>query len=348
MDGVNSAVIEVDIPYYIDKDGNVLSMEVDVDVDVYCWEDEHPRAVSFVSADGSAARCFIGYNYLSEDMFYGEGNRFVVSGTGWSAETEQDEPYTRTYYYAKGKDESGEQVEGFFYKGKTTEERFTFSFTGDTERYLEKGLHDLGASYSRYNKDTGLTDTVGFSVRVNAAKYDAYADYPIYAYTGKVIKPKFKVYNSDEKKIAASEYTYKMPKNKKMGWYTVTIKFKDKNKYVETITAYYGIGPKAPKLKKVTGRKKGLTVFWKVPTAAQMKNYDGMYIEVSTDKYFLNNYKRIKVSKKAMRYGCKKINKLKKNKKYYVRAYAYKNIKQKGEKFPMYSADSKTLTKKTK
>ena len=128
----------------------------------------------------------------------------------------------------------------------------------------------------------------------------------------------------------------------------VKITFKDKKKYVDSITASYGIGPAVPKITSAAGSKKALSVRWSYFTSAQLKNIDGMYIEVSTDKYFLNNHKRIKVTKKTLKNGRVEIKKLKANKKYYVRAATYSNIKQKGEKFQMYSADSKVMTGKTR
>ena len=48
-----------------------------------------------------------------------------------------------------------------------------------------------------------------------------------------------------------------------------------------------------------------MTVKWKKPTASQLKNIDGYYIELSTDKNFSGNYKSVKVSKANIK-KCKK------------------------------------------
>jgi hypothetical protein len=73
-----------------------------------------------------------------------------------------------------------------------------------------------------------------------------------------------------------------------------------------------------------------------------------MYIELSTDRQFFNNYKSVKLSKSAVKSGKKLVKGLKKGKKYYVRMYAYKTVKQDGNKFQMPSNDSKIKYKKTK
>ena len=94
--------------------------------------------------------------------------------------------------------------------------------------------------------------------------------------------------------------------------------------------------------------KKKLTVKWKKPSATQLKRIDGYYIELSTDKYFMGNYKRVRVSKSDVRKGKKLVKNLRKGKKYYVRLYAYKTVTQDGEKFKMGSGYSKVKTIKVK
>ena len=182
-----------------------------------------------------------------------------------------------------------------------------------------------------------------------ATKYEPYANWPIYTYNGSVKKPVFKVYyGSGDKVLDPSEYEVKYEPVKKMGWYDAEIVFKDKEKFTSSIYGSYGIGPAAPKLTKLVAGKKSLTVKWKKPTAKQLKNVDGYYIELSTDKNFIGNYRKVYVRKKAVKSGKKLVKKLKKGRKYYVKMYAYKKITQDGEKFKMPSADSKIKYKKTK
>ena len=148
--------------------------------------------------------------------------------------------------------------------------------------------------------------------------------------------------DSDDNKIPASAYTFKWKKHKKMGWYTVQINFKDKNKYESPLTVDYGIGPKKPKLTKVKGGKKLLKVYWKRFSKKQLKKIDYMTIEIAQDKNFTQGYKSIKISKKKLKYtNGWRIKKLKGNKKYYVRLCTYKKIKQGGETFMMFSDYSK-------
>ena len=157
-----------------------------------------------------------------------------------------------------------------------------------------------------------------------------------------------KVYDYKDELVDPSEYTVSSEKAKKMGWYEATITFKDKEKYVDSINAYYSIGPASPKLTKVTAGKKRLTVKWNKMSAKKLKKIDGFYIEVSTDSDFLNIVKNVKVSKKAFKSKKKLIKGLKKGKTYYVRMYSYKNITQDGEKETILSNFSKVLHKKTK
>ena len=234
-----------------------------------------------------------------------------------------------------------------------TTEYERFDLSEGFECYLKKGLNKgVELTYYSYVDGQDEPDKIKFKVDINAKKYGLYADSSISTYTGKVIKkPSIKIYNTDDKLISSKEYTFKTPKNKKIGWYNLKVKIKDKykNKYdVDSIVVTYGIGPAAPKLTNITAGKKSLTVKWKRMTADQLKNIDGFYIELSTDKHFLNNYKNVKVSKKAFRSGRKMVKDLKKGKKYYVRMYAYKTVKQKGVTFDMPSKDSNVLKNKTK
>lgn len=350
--GANEIPMMVFAPY-IDPETNKLEYK-EFDYSRRYWVSlEKPIEVKFVPASGFTVEGAVGYNYLDEEDFYGEGNAFEVSyEEPVDPEVYPDNPapmvITATYEYVKG---SGGVEEGFYDGGNPEYERFDMK--EGVECYLKKGLNK-GVELTYYAYVKGLDDPVAlpFTVDIRADKYGLYGEGKISTYTGKAIKkPSFKIYNTDDKVVSSKEYSYKTPKHKKMGWYNlkVTIKSKYRSKYTtKTVTVTYGIGPAAPKLTKVTAGKKKLTVRWKKMSRKQLKQIDGFYVVVSTDKHFLNNVKKVKVSKKTFNSGRTVVKGLKKGKKYYVKMYAYANIKQKGVKFKMPSNDSKVLKKKTK
>jgi co-chaperonin GroES (HSP10) len=208
-------------------------------------------------------------------------------------------------------------------------------------------------NYLGFIEDQDEPVELTFDVNVRADKYDAYGNWPIFDYTGKAITSKtfaskLVMYDSADEKIPADAYTFTVGKASKQGWYTAEVKFKDTEKYPESVTIDYGIGPKRPSARSLTAGKKKLTVRWKKFSKSQLKKIDGMYIELATDKNFTQNFKVVKVSKKTLKKGYKSIKKLKGGKKYYVRMYTYKKIKQGGENFYMYSDYSKTKVRKTR
>lgn len=349
--GDNTVKLSIVVPYVVSGEGTddeVIDHEIfTIDADAFCFYDNKPLEVEFIPADGFVPTCRIGKDYLTEEMFYGEGNTFKVTYEGYmGVDADEYGTYPWYYEYAKGKNYNGDTVEGFFRKGDVNESPFILDEGKDVN--LSKGTHEVEFKYSEYVSELDETFTVPFTVTVKAEKLGAFTNYPIYSYTGKVIQPKFKVYDSENKVIPAKEYTVSKAAAKKLGWYTVTIKFKDTAKYPASITGYYGIGPKKPVLTRVNAGKKKLLVKWKKYKKSELKNIDMMIIEFSTDKHFLNGVKKVKVSKSQIKKGKKLVKGLKKGKKYYVRAYVYKNIKQNGVKTRMESANSKVMTKKTK
>ena len=207
------------------------------------------------------------------------------------------------------------------------------------------------AQYERKNLNyvEGLDDPVplNFNVDIDAEKYGLYADAKNSTYTGKVIKPNFTIYNTDDEAVPAEEYTFKAPASKKIGWYdfeaTIKEAFRDKYDY-DTVIVTYAIVPKAPVLSSLTAGKKSLKVKWKKLSSKNLKTVDGMYIELATDKDFTQDYKMIELSKKAVKSGKKTVKGLQKGKKYYVRMSAFKNV---GDD-EVISDNSKTKSKKTK
>lgn len=341
--------------HYGSGDDEAVS-SVPVTADVICAYDNMPLSVRFVPAEGFELESYAGPNFLDDTLFYGEGNCFEVDCRGW-AEGDSDKgieegyiEYTRKYQYVKGVDDSGEEVEGFFLNGRLNYIESGYIVSEDCD--LEYGKdNEIEFTYMEYIDALDEWVEVPFTVTVKATKYNPYAkdDGKIYAYTGSTRKLSFKMYDNDGKLIPSTEYTIS-PKNaaKKMGWYDATITFKNKDKYVDSVPVYYGIGPASPKLTKLTAGKKSLTVRWKKLSAKQLKTIDGFYIKLSTDKHFYNNVKTVKVTKKAFKSGKKLVKGLKKGKRYYVKMYAYKSIKRNGITFKMRSADSKIMYRKTK
>lgn len=350
-EGWNDAKLQMMIPYVVSgkgTDDEVIDYEtVSVDVRVLC-EVARPLKVEFVPAEGFTPRCSIGLNYLTVEDFYGEGNKFIVTKQAWEDGDDEYVEVPYAYYYAKGTTIDGEETEGFFLSGKVDSTRFEFE---EEVFNLSKGVNEVELTYTEYITELDDEVSVQFTIPVDVQRYDVYADFPIYDYTGKVIKPSFRVYNSDDVKIPSKQYTFAEPSNKKMGWYNVEITFKDefKDNYIEpSFTASYGIGPKMPVFSKIVGGKKSLTITWKKLTSSQLKNVDGYYIDIARDKNFMKSAKTYKVTSKTLRAGKKVIKKLAKGKKYYVQMYAYKKIKQHGVSFDMPSEYTKVKTGKTK
>lgn len=350
-EGWNDVKIGLSVPYVVSGKGTpdeeVDYKEILVDTKVLCAP-ARPVKVEFLPAEGFTPNVNIGTNYLSIYSFYGEGNAFRVTYQQLNDETGEYDEYTTTYSYAKGVDVQGEEQEGFFMKGDVDLKSFEIE---DLDCSLEKGKNEVELSYVEYVEDIDDDVTVPFTIELDAEKYYAYASWKVYAYTGKIIKPTFKVWNSADEVVPASEYTLTLPKNKNLGWYDVTITFKDefKDKYTEPeIIGSYGIGPVKPVIGKLSTKKKTITVNWKKFTKTQLKSVDGLYIETATNKSFTSGYKTYKVSGKTLKSGKKVIKKLKKGKKYFVRIYAYKKVKQGSESYYMFSDDSKIKSIKVK
>lgn len=356
----NNVELQVVVHYSVAGEGADAEYETKTlftNVDVLCAPDFYPLSVKFVPAEGFTVGCLADGDYLTEDAFYGEGNKFTVSYEGWT-EGDPDkgleegfEKFTTDYVYAKGTDVSGEEVEGFFVSGNVNKMQFVLDDGAAVDIGFEEEK-DVEFTYTEYVDTYDEYVSVPFKVSVKATKYMPSVNYPIFTYTGSTIKPKFKVQDANGKTILATSYYVEHANASKMGWYEATITFNDnfadKDKYVDSISTTYGIGPNAPTLYTPVAGKKRLTVKWKKPTSAQLKNITGFCIEMSTDKLFMGNYKRVWVSKTAVKKGKKVVKGLKKGKKYYVRLFAYKTIKQDGEKYKMESNYSKVKYKKTK
>ncbi|PHU38057.1 InlB B-repeat-containing protein, partial [Agathobacter ruminis] len=139
-----------------------------------------------------------------------------------------------------------------------------------------------------------------------------------FTYDAKEKKPTVTVKDRTGKTISKSYYTVSYKDNKNVGLAEVTVKFK--GRYEGTIKRTFTILPKTPALSKVKAIEKGLSITWK-KTATQLTGYQ---IQIATDKSFKKNSKVYTISGKNS--TSKKITKLKKNTKYYIRIRTYKTV----------------------
>ena len=156
------------------------------------------------------------------------------------------------------------------------------------------------------------------------------------AYTGKVQKPVITVKGSDGKKISSSNYTLTYSGDcKSVGKHTVKITFK--GNYDGSVSKSFTIVPKGTNINKLSAMSKGFTAKWK----KQKKQTTGYEIQYSTSSKF-GGARKLIVSKNSV--TSKKITKLKKKKKYYVRIRTYKTVNN----VKYYSAWSKAKAVTTK
>ncbi len=162
-----------------------------------------------------------------------------------------------------------------------------------------------------------------------------------YTYDGKTKKPSVTVKDTAGKVIPASNYTVSYAKGRKnVGVYSVKVTFK--GEYKGTLSGSFKIVPKSTSVKSAKGGKKNVTVKWK----KQTKQTTGYQIQYSTKKKFTSGVKTVTIKKNKT--TSKKIAKLKKNTKYYVRIRTYKTVKVNGKSTKVYSSWSKVKSAKTK
>lgn len=170
-----------------------------------------------------------------------------------------------------------------------------------------------------------------------------------YAKTIKLSKTSFK-YNKNKQKptvivkdskgntIDESNYTvtYSNKKSKKVGEYTVTIKFK--NKYKGKKELKYTIKPQGTIIRKLKAGSKQIKAIWE----KNKEQTSGYQIKISTNKKFTKNIEKITVQKNKITSWI--IKKLKSKKNYFVKIRTYKTVNGKR----IYSSWSESKTVKTK
>lgn len=172
--------------------------------------------------------------------------------------------------------------------------------------------------------------------RPKTIKLSAYS----YTYNGKTKTPSISVKDASGKTISRNNYTVKYASGRKnVGKYSVKITFK--GYYTGTKTLYFTVVPKGTSISSISGVSKGFSVKWK----KQRTQTTGYEIQYATNSKFTKGKKSIVVSKNST--TSKKVKKLKKKQKYYVRVRTYKTVKVNGKSTKIYSNWSKSKSIKS-
>ena len=162
-------------------------------------------------------------------------------------------------------------------------------------------------------------------------------------YTGRKIEPTVKVTLGGRTLKAGADYVISYRNNKSVGSAAAIIT--GKGAYAGTKTATFQIVPKATGVSKLTAAKKALTVKWKKPSKAALKQTTGYQVRYSLKKSMKSaKTKTVKATTSAGKKCQLKVSKLKAKKKYYVQVRAYKKV----GKATYYSSWSKAKAVKTK
>ncbi len=163
-----------------------------------------------------------------------------------------------------------------------------------------------------------------------------------YLYDGKVKKPNVVITDTKGKVISAANYTVSYAAGRKnVGTHKVTVNMKGNYSGSKTLT--FVINPKGASLKKLKAAKQALTVTWLKQSEKMSAAYvTGYELQLSTDKAFKKNVKKVIVKKYSK--VSNKVKGLKAKKTYYVRIRTY--MKVAGSTY--YSAWSAVKKKKVK
>jgi uncharacterized protein YdeI (BOF family) len=256
------------------------------------------------------------------------------------------------YYNVKATDISGAKVQDIddvVYNGKEQTPEPEVSYDG---QILKKDVHYTLSWSDNINTGkatvtiTGKGKFVGtteanFNIIPAETAINLELDKKSYTWTGSVIQPKVTV-KLGEEILDPSVYdvTYQDGR-KNVGSYKVSVKLKDG--YSGTAATSFSIIPKGTKLSKVTKGKASFTARWKKQkTKMSSSRITGYQLQYATNKKFTTGKETVTIKKYSV--TSKKIQQLKKNKKYYVRIRTYKKVDNK----KYYSEWSKIKTVKTK
>lgn len=192
----------------------------------------------------------------------------------------------------------------------------------------EDGKYEDGYTGDLYCKECGILIANGQVIY--AASRVAVSDV---TYKGKTVKPAVTVFDSADNIIPSSDYKLVYSNNKKIG--TATVEISLTGKYSGSLKGSFRINPKGTGIKKLTPRRRGFGIEWKV----QKKEISGYQIQYSLKKDFsAAKIKTIKAGKSASY-----VKNLKAKKKYYVRIRTYKKV----GKESYYSQWSESMSVKT-
>lgn len=163
----------------------------------------------------------------------------------------------------------------------------------------------------------------------------------VYPYNGKVQKPNVLVKDSAGKTISSKDYsvTY-YGKRKNVGTYKVKVTMREP-KFKGILYNTFKIVPTGTSISKVSAGSRAFTIKWK----KKRTQTTGYQIQYSTNRKYKGSKTKTISSYKTT---SKKMENLKRKKKYYVRIRTYKKVKTSGRYVKFYSGWSKTRSVKTR
>jgi hypothetical protein len=256
------------------------------------------------------------------------------------------------YYNVKSTDISGAKVKNpddMVYNGKEQKPEPEISYDG---QILKKDVHytlswsdniksgKATVTITGKGKFIGIAET-NFNIIPAETAINLELDKDSYTWTGKAIQPKVTVKVGDETLNPSSYDVSYQDGRKNVGSYKVSVKLKDG--YSGAASTSFGIIPEGTSLSKVTKGKASFTARWKKQkTKMSSSRITGYQLQYATNKKFTTGKESVTIKKYST--TSKKIQQLKKNKKYYVRIRTYKNVDNK----KYYSEWSKIKTVRTK
>lgn len=217
---------------------------------------------------------------------------------------------------------------------KTAAKPATMSSNGNVEYYTCLGCNKLftdAAGSKQYARPQTVIHRIG-SVKPTTSVYYYNKDY--------TRNPGVTITDINGKTIDSSGYTLTRNKQKYVGKYDLTVKFK--GKYSGSTKVSYEIRPSsAPSIKKLKKGKKSFTLTW----SKQKTQSSGYQIGYTTSKSFKNlSYKTIT----NLNTTESTVKNLKSKKTYYVSIRTYKTVKYNGKSIKLYSGWYKAKSVKTK
>lgn len=213
-----------------------------------------------------------------------------------------------------------------------------YYWVGDRGHVVDAEIYAPEGSYAaKYAEENGIRCNGEYNARTTSIlNANVSGIKKTYAYKGKAWEPKVTVKLDGKTLKKGTDYRVSYENNIKAG--EATLKIKGVRKYKGTITKTFKIVPaKVAKLKARALKAKTIRVSWK-----KDKQADGYQIQYAGNAKFTKGKKSVPVAKRSA--ASKKIAKLARGKRYFVRIRAYKNIN--GEK--CYGAWCKAVKVKSK